>query len=280
MKRSLHAFLERILDYAGLFPPAALDLPTALANYERYRGQTMLGGFVLNVARVAPLPEGEWPLVLVGSPVPSAHAGPRLAEADAEAVAGELGDRLGQDVRITSIEIAASEVPSGQLPIYAQLSDGVQVFYETRDLANLREAGLKIRTGGTTADKFPTAGELAALLAEWGLLTVPLKLTAGLHQPLPHYDPELEVRHHGFLNVFTAAMLARRDHLDVEQLKTILGYDRPDEFRFTDDALELRDHRLTTQELKDFRKIVTGFGSCSFDEPMETLRMHHFLEDE
>lgn len=279
MKASLQAFLAGILDYAGLFPPASLSLEDALARYDTYRGQLLLGGFVLNVARVTALPEGEWPLVLVGTPVPGAMSGPRLAEADVEAVAGELGDRLGRDVTVTSVEIACAEVPSGQVEIYRQLGEGLQVFYETRDLANLRGAGLKIRAGGVTADKFPTARELAALLASWGPLEVPLKLTAGLHQPLPHYDPALEVRHHGFLNVFTAAMVARRFGAGADALKEVLGLDRPSDFVFGDADLRVRDFSLSLDDLVALRQVVRGFGSCSFDEPMQTLKAHGFLED-
>ena len=33
---SLRVFLERIIDYAGLFPPASLDMTTSVNNYSRY----------------------------------------------------------------------------------------------------------------------------------------------------------------------------------------------------------------------------------------------------
>ena len=35
--KSLQAFLSHLIDYAGLFPPAALSLPEAITNYGRYR---------------------------------------------------------------------------------------------------------------------------------------------------------------------------------------------------------------------------------------------------
>ena len=34
---ALRALLERIIDYAGTFPPATLEQEVATANYERYR---------------------------------------------------------------------------------------------------------------------------------------------------------------------------------------------------------------------------------------------------
>lgn len=286
MKRSLKIFLNGILDYAGLFPPAALPLETALANYASYRGQTMLGAFILNVGRLGPLPEGRWPLVLLGTAVTHAASALRHAEADAEAVAGELGDRLGRDVTLESVELAVTcnelgRLARQQVEVYRQLSEHVQVFYETKDFAELNGsgAGLKIRTGGPSAEKFPTTGQLARMLCDWGALEVPLKLTAGLHQPLPHYDPQLEVRHHGFLNVFTAAMLARRDHLEASVLQDILGWDRPESFQFGDQGLQTPAGSLTNEEIAALRKVVTGFGSCSFEEPMDGLERHGFLEE-
>src|SRR4051812_14528063 len=52
---ALRALLEGIIDYAGLFPPAALDMPTAVRHYAEYLGQAeawMLGRFVVPVARL------------------------------------------------------------------------------------------------------------------------------------------------------------------------------------------------------------------------------------
>lgn len=36
MPESLRALLANVIDYAGLYPPAALPLPDAIANYRRY----------------------------------------------------------------------------------------------------------------------------------------------------------------------------------------------------------------------------------------------------
>jgi hypothetical protein len=58
MRQSLRALLNRIVDYAGLFPPARLSLDEALHNYARYRTEPenwMLGSFVCPAARLAEL---------------------------------------------------------------------------------------------------------------------------------------------------------------------------------------------------------------------------------
>ena len=34
---ALRALLDRVIDYAGLYPPASLPVEAAVANYERYR---------------------------------------------------------------------------------------------------------------------------------------------------------------------------------------------------------------------------------------------------
>jgi hypothetical protein len=55
MLASVRAFLEGIIDYAGLFPPAKLDLPHALHNYVEYLtgpDAWMLGRFVCPVPQL------------------------------------------------------------------------------------------------------------------------------------------------------------------------------------------------------------------------------------
>jgi hypothetical protein len=58
MHASLRALLSGLIDYAGLFPPAALPLDQAIGNYARYRTEPeawMLGRFVCPAARLAEL---------------------------------------------------------------------------------------------------------------------------------------------------------------------------------------------------------------------------------
>src|SRR5438105_13295520 len=52
---SLHALLAGAIDYAGLFPPATLDMRDAVARYADYRGTAeawALGRLVLPLSRV------------------------------------------------------------------------------------------------------------------------------------------------------------------------------------------------------------------------------------
>src|SRR5262249_22713890 len=76
---ALRALLAGVVDYAGLFPPAALDMPTALANYASYpaSGATwVLGRFVASVAR---LDELSGALATLDSSGPAVHVAALLA---------------------------------------------------------------------------------------------------------------------------------------------------------------------------------------------------------
>ena len=51
----LRTLLAGVVDYAGLFPPAGLDMADAVANYARYRtcpDRWALGRFVVNASRL------------------------------------------------------------------------------------------------------------------------------------------------------------------------------------------------------------------------------------
>ena len=74
---ALQALLSGLIDYAGLFPPASLDLPTAMRNYQEYRvGEHawMLGRFVVPAALVAEVDAG-WPLSVIAPDKKSERAG-------------------------------------------------------------------------------------------------------------------------------------------------------------------------------------------------------------
>jgi hypothetical protein len=235
--RSLRALLENLIDYAGLFPPAALTMQDAVRNYARYReGEHawILGSFVVPKARVSEVPE-EFRLSIIGV----------------------------DEVKATT-EKEIAELPPG-------------VFVEIADITLLdaiRRHGqrAKIRTGGITADAFPAVDDVAAFLRACKAKGVAFKATAGLHHPLRcvkplTYEPNAPTgTMHGFLNVFLAAALI--DHADA-----ILAETDPGAFAFTDDHASWRGHTVSTDALRTMRReFATSFGSCSFEEPIADLR--------
>ncbi|MDQ7007405.1 MAG: hypothetical protein Q9Q40_09235 [Acidobacteriota bacterium] len=113
MQESARAFLAGLVDYAGLFPPAALDLDTTARNYAAYlRGSEawMLGRLIIPATRLSELlplrreagdPSRPWLLSVLSAAPERWEALPQAAIAVAGKVAKALddgGDRVEPDV--------------------------------------------------------------------------------------------------------------------------------------------------------------------------------------
>jgi hypothetical protein len=133
--------------------------------------------------------------------------------------------------------------------------------------------GFKLRTGGVTADCFPSSERVAWVVACCRDAGLRWKATAGLHHPLTFHDAELDVRRFGFVNLFVAAALADAYPLDVGQIQTILEDESPENFRFDHDGLAWQKWRASVPQIQQAREqSLTCFGSCSFAEPRDALR--------
>jgi hypothetical protein len=100
-----------------------------------------------------------------------------------------------------------------------------------------------------------------------------MKATAGLHHPLPRFDPGVGARMHGFVNLLVAGVLAHARGLHVERIAELLDDADPASFVFTDDELRWRGVAASTEQVREARRTaVLSFGSCSFDEPRDDLR--------
>jgi hypothetical protein len=143
----------------------------------------------------------------------------------------------------------------------------------------VRRAGFKLRCGGLAAADFPEVDRVAGIIAACRDEGVPLKCTAGLHQPLRHEDPGFGAVRHGFFNVFGAGILAHALNLSTDDVRSCLSEREASAFAFEEDAFAWRNratgraHPADTASVAAARKdFMTGFGSCSFDEPREALR--------
>lgn len=67
---------------------------------------------------------------------------------------------------------------------------------------------VKLRTGGTVPEAFPSSAALAAALTASVHCSVAFKLTAGLHHGVRYRDPVTGFEHHGLLNVLAAVEAA------------------------------------------------------------------------
>ncbi len=137
--------------------------------------------------------------------------------------------------------------------------------------------GYKLRTGGVTADAFPTSAQIASALVTPATHQLPIKFTAGLHHPIRQFRAEVKTKMHGFLNVLGAAVLAAEHRWDARQAAIMLEDEGPDSFSFTQDFFAWREWKIDIERLRYRRRFVASFGSCSFDEPRDDLRALGFL---
>jgi hypothetical protein len=295
---SLRALLSHSIDYAGMFPPCSLGLEPALQNqagYVRSLDSWMLGAFVLSVERFDATRQllsqfdAQHPLrvAALGPKTANAHAFlEALDEADAAIRAlsrhnvdlvsiSHLEMFLPHDVDVVSLKEARSIL--GDLLVFWEAppdkaEQTIALLAEFNSDADSPTFGYKLRTGGVTADAFPTSMQIAKALVTPATHQLPIKFTAGLHHPLRQYRDEVQTKMHGFINVLGAAALAAEHRWDANQTALMLQDENADSFSFTDDFFAWREWRIDTKRLQYRRRFVVSFGSCSFDEPREDLR--------
>ena len=293
---SLRALLVRAIDYAGMFPPCSLALEPALKNqaeYVRSADSWMLSTFVLPVAKFAEAAQlvsqfdRQHPLRLSALGAKTENAKDFFTELKnaAETIRSfqkehvdpapvvQLEMFLPQDVDLAKLSEAA--VLLGDLKL--------QTFWETpaesaeKAIALIARAkqpafGYKLRTGGVTADAFPSSIQITRAILASTKQHVPIKFTAGLHHPIRKFRDEVKTEMHGFLNVLGAGVLSAEHHWDEAQTIEMLEDERNRSFEFHDTVFAWREWEITLDRIKARRKFVTSFGSCSFDEPREDLR--------
>ena len=297
---ALRALVSGIVDYAGLFPPAALDMHEAVANYASYRASAdawMLGRFVVPVARV-----DEWTAAVTAlhSTAHGAWHGSRLSvllsgefarEAD-QIAAFNAVERFGVRIDVAEARTASSDAV---LATAAAMPDDVMLYCELphRDdpqalIQAVRAARVraKLRTGGVTPDAFPLPAEIVRFLRRCTEAGVAAKATAGLHHPLRGeyrltYAPDaMRGTMYGYLNVFLCAAAMYDGASDAVATAILL----------LSDSATLAVHggsvRITLAPSVDGRDVVelshstleamrqsgvVAFGSCSFREPVDEL---------
>jgi hypothetical protein len=140
------------------------------------------------------------------------------------------------------------------------------------------QAGFKLRCGGLESTAFPSSEQVGFVLTAARSHSVPLKLTAGLHHPIRHFDATVQANMHGFLNVLVAAVLSATHHLDEKTVSRIIDCTDAGEFIFATTWMRWQDLSADEGEIGAARHgVLLSFGSCSFDEPREDLRSLHLL---
>jgi len=294
--------LDSVLDYAGLFPPAKLDMAPTVANFARYRRSPerwMLSRLIVPVTRFPEfvsaadplLPktadaEGDepWPLSVLVAP-----ASDRQLVADLERIErfnARMEDREFSRAHgraaIDTIETRAT-TPHEIDRALEYVPDDIFAYFEVAvdgdprgliaTMASL-DAGAKIRTGGLTPDAHPTPEQVARFLKICRAAEVPFKATAGLHHPCRRMATDVGCMQFGFLNVFAAGcMLWNDDAMTEKELEQILVEENAAAFEFGPTGLAWRKRFLKFDQIATAReRFAHSFGSCSFDEPLADLR--------
>jgi hypothetical protein len=286
---TLRALVAELVDYAGLFPPAARPMADAVAEFGEHLASPerwMLGRFVVPASRLEELTASPRP-ASVGSLEPwrvSALLGDdltldlrRIADFDAANEGAMSVDTV--ECRCASARDVVQMVPYLPRRLHAFIEVGLDA-EPGAVLQAIRDSGAsaKMRTGGVLPSAIPVVGDVARFVARCAELRVPFKATAGLHHPLggEHalaYDAGAPVgRMYGFLNIFLGAALVR-DGMSEDTLAELLLEREPDAFEFGEAEARWRDHVVGLGALTDARaSLARAFGSCSFREPVDGLR--------
>jgi hypothetical protein len=275
---AMEGLLAGLIDYAGLYPPASLDMHTALRNYTNYgrsRHAGALGRFLVDANRLTELREvagdsaRHLRLSAITSPI-----------ADWDTLAGLHHEGL----TIDSVEIKTDR-PEEIERIGRYLSPGLATYFEVpfdtpvETLAAIDAVGarVKLRMGGVVAGAFPSSPMVASMLKVLANRRTPFKATAGLHHPIRSRhaftdEPDSPAgMMHGFLNLACAAALLYFGG-DVRQAILVLEEQNPSAWQVTPDAIAWSSFHWSTEELGSVREnFMTSFGSCSFAEPIHDL---------
>jgi hypothetical protein len=286
---ALRTLLTGLVDYAGLFPPAELQMAPAVEKYASYKKGPhawMLGRFILPVSRLGEfqgaaqslLPKGGEPWWL------AALVNASSLRADITA-AGDFNERLDIGAVVDTFELKAGDAATireaaKMIPRGAVLYVEVPLDPDPAPLLDaIAESGVraKIRTGGVTADAIPPSALVARFLSGCAERGVVYKCTAGLHHPIRASYPLTYAANapagtmHGYLNVFIAGAFVLHGMPDGEVAEVLDETDLK-AFQFNDRGLTWRGHTLHADQLGAARAYATAFGSCSFDEPVGDLQ--------
>ena len=213
--KAVEVLLSRLIDYAGLFPPASLSMLSAVTNYDSYlrlEYSWMLGRFILPAGRLNEFEEALGRMMAADSkPWNSTHRKVRdewgtfglsaLLGTDPSADITrivEFNARMsnpgnGRRAVVESVEVKA-ESPADVARIVKLIPRELAAYFEiplagheAERIDAIAKCGrrAKVRTGGETADKIPDAVRLVEFVRLCANAKVPFKATAGLHHPIP-----------------------------------------------------------------------------------------------
>ena len=286
------ALLERVVDYAGLFPPARLGMEAAIRAYAEYRrgpDAWMLGRFVVPASRLEEFESDGGPMLPDRASTSWALSALVGADAELDVRSIERFNDRHRDARHGAVHVDTVELKAAAVEDVRRAEafiGGFDAFVEVPVgddpeplIAAIGDIGAKakIRTGGVTPEAIPAARHVVRFLRGCVQQDVAFKATAGLHHPIrAEYPLTYEAGAprgvmYGFLNVFLTAAFVRHG-LDDAGAVDLLEERDASAFRVNGERVEWRDHAVTADQLRAARRDVVAFGSCSFREPVDDLR--------
>jgi len=285
--RIVRDFLAGAIDYAGLFPPAALDMRTAIRNYASYRAggdASLLGRFVAPAARLGELAEELESLDERGDTI-------KVSAVLAANVATDVESVIAFNARVSRAAVDSIETKADRPGAIYEIASGrsatLEVFVELPldgelellvDAVRAVGARAKVRTGGVTTEAFPRARSVVRFMRACLDAGVPFKATAGLHHAVtgPYaltYAPDSpRGTMFGFLNVFLAAAFLAAGMSDEDATRLLDDRDAS-AFVLAEQGVEWRGRHVDAATLAATHARVFGsFGSCSFREPVGDLQ--------
>ncbi len=303
---SRRTLLASLIDYAGLFPPASLDVSDAAAEYRTARSGPhawMLRAFVILASRLEELAgllvrtmaagEAPWEISVVLDGEPGRAAAQAAAfEAEMAPAAGitmvevKLPPGIGQEAATSetareagrsfaaATSVSGTVTPFLEVPVTASWRDELAAavaFIDRLRTTARRRAGAKLRCGGLAPEDFPESAAVAAFMVACRDRGVPFKATAGLHHPIRHFDAALGIVRHGFLNLLVAAALAESG-ADEGTVEAVVAEQDRTAFTIGAAGVGWRDMHADAGVVERTRsERFSSYGSCSFDEPIADL---------
>ena len=289
MTNAIKAFVSNSIDYAGIYPPAALPFQEAAKNYSRYLHgdkKWILNNFICPFDKLDELRDFlenseenlgslTWPISVLGKDFLNPE--PEIEKIDdfvtgndfAEVMAYEMKADINQ-INLTNLD-PYSEAASDIDAVYIELPWEEGLYDALHTIAEDEIINAKVRTGGMQVSMVPKVNKVAKFIQECANIDVGFKFTAGLHSPLFGQSKLDGKELFGFLNMMVATALLDRFDLTLDEIEQVLVEKDISNFTFTDKEFGWRDMTAKISEIDGARSIFPSFGSCSIDEPLEGL---------
>jgi hypothetical protein len=296
---SLRAFFTGIVDYAGLFPPAKLDMSEGVHAYAKHlagNDADLLGRFVVPASRLdefsatasAVLPHhgSPWRLSVIAD-LDVARTRTTIdhfnAAHDSRSAAGHATcDSVELPVSSHDDVWNAVKAFDEETSLFLEVSPVSDPRYLISEIAETF-ASAKLRTGGVVESAIPGTDHVLRFIELCVEKGVPFKATAGLHHavrgryPLTYDRDSPTAVMFGYLNIFFAAAFCAAGSSEGAVLGALEETDAS-QFRCDDVGVWWQDHVVVHEQLSVVRQAVaTSFGSCSFLEPVEEARALHLI---